>query len=80
MTFSTSKRSYLASDNNREFVTSVKAVSAGETAIQLMLILSAQIYQEHFYFDLENDILVGVSDTGYINDELSYKYIQHFHR
>jgi hypothetical protein len=32
-----------------------------------------------WYKDLGDDVLVGVSNTSYINDELSYKYILHFH-
>lgn len=78
MTFSHSKKSYLASDNNREHVTLVKAVSADETVIDPIFILSDRVHQEHFYRDIDENVLVEFSDSDYLNDKLSYEYIQHF--
>jgi DDE superfamily endonuclease/Tc5 transposase DNA-binding domain len=80
VTTSTSKRSYLASDNSRDLVTSVEAVSAGGAVIEEMLILPGKTHLERFYTDLGDNVLVGLSDTGYTNDELSYQYIIHFDR
>ena len=45
-----------------------------------MLILPGKVHLERFYRDLKDEILVGLSDTGYANDELTYAYIQHFER
>jgi hypothetical protein len=45
-----------------------------------MLILLGKTYLERFYQDLANDVLVGMSDTTYINNELAYQYIMHFNR
>ena len=45
-----------------------------------MLILPGKNHLEKWYDDLGDNVLVGVSDSGYTNDELSYQYIQHFHR
>jgi DDE superfamily endonuclease len=80
ITASTSKRAYLATDGTRTLVTAVEAVSAGGAVIEEMLILPGKNHLERWYKDLGDDVLVGVSDTGYTNDELSYQYIQHFHR
>jgi Tc5 transposase DNA-binding domain len=80
VTTSTSKRSYLASDNSRDLVTSVEAVSAGGAIIKEMLILPGKTHLERFYTDLGDNVLVGLSETRYTNDELSYKYIIHFDR
>lgn len=77
---STSKRSYLAYDNSRDLVTSVEAVSAAGNVIEEMLILSGKTHLERFYTDLSDNVLVGLSESGYTNDELSYQYIIHFNR
>jgi hypothetical protein len=80
VTSSRAKWHYLVSDNNHQYVTVVEAVSAAGIAIELMLILLGKLHLERFYRDLGDDILVGLSDTGYTNDELTFTYIQHFER
>jgi DDE superfamily endonuclease len=45
-----------------------------------MLILPGKVHLERFYRDIDGDVLVGLSETGYTNDELSYEYIHHFKR
>jgi hypothetical protein len=74
------KRSYLATDGTRTLVTSIEAVSVGGAVIEEMLILLGKTHMERWYEDLGDDVLVGVSDSGYTNDELSYQYILHFNR
>ena len=80
MTSSRTKRHYLILDNNREYVTAIETVSTTGVVIEPMFILSGKVYLERFYRDLKNEVLVDLSDTGYVNDELSYVYIQHFER
>jgi hypothetical protein len=80
VTTSTSKRVYLACDNSRELITLVEAVSARGTIIKLMFILPGKTHLERFYQDLDDDVLLDLSDTVYINDELAYEYIMHFNR
>ena len=80
VTTSISKRQYLPSDNNREYVTSIEAVSAGGIVLEPMLILTGKVHLERFYRDLQGQMLVGLSDTGYSNDELALEYIYHFDR
>ncbi len=45
-----------------------------------MLILSDKLYQERFFSDPKDNVLVGVSESGYNNDDLAYDYIHHFNR
>lgn len=78
MIFSTFKRSYLASNTCKELVIFIKAVSVEEIAIQPMLILSAKMHLKRYFSDLKDNILLRVSETGYNNDELAFKYIYHF--
>jgi len=80
VTTCTSKRSYLTTDGTRTLITSVEAVSAGGAVIEEMLIVPGKTHMEPWYENLDDDVLVGVSDTGYTNDELSYEYILHFNR
>jgi hypothetical protein len=58
----------------------VEAVSAGGIAIDQMLILPSKVHLERFYRDINRDVLIGLSKSGYTNDELSYEYIYHFKR
>jgi Tc5 transposase DNA-binding domain len=73
VTTCTSKRSYLATNGARTLITSVEAVSAGGAVIDEMLIIPGKTHLEAWYPDLDDNVLVGVSDTGYTNDELSFE-------
>ena len=45
-----------------------------------MLILPGKVHLERFYYELQEEVLVGLLETGYSNDEFSYEYIRHFER
>ncbi|ERF72127.1 hypothetical protein EPUS_02918 [Endocarpon pusillum Z07020] len=53
VTSSHAKRHYLVSDNNREYVTAIEAVSATGIVIKPMLILPGKVHLERFYRDLK---------------------------
>ena len=78
MTSLRTKRHYLISDNNCEYVIVIETVSTVGVVIKLMFILSEKVHLERFYRDLKDEILIDLLDTRYVNDELSYTYIQHF--
>jgi hypothetical protein len=40
-----------------------------------MLILTGKVHLARFYEDLQGNIMIGLSESGYTNDELSYDYI-----
>lgn len=61
-------------------MTVIEAISATGQVIKPMLILSGRVHLERFYQDLKDEVLVGLSDTGYANNELNWAYIQHFER
>jgi hypothetical protein len=50
----------------------VEAVSARGAIIKEMLIIPVKTYLVRWYNDLRDDVLVGVSNTGYTNDKLLY--------
>jgi hypothetical protein len=56
----------------------VEIVNARGVIIKLMLILLEKAHLERFYQDLGDNVLVGISNTAYINNELTLDYIQHF--
>lgn len=72
------RRAFLPSSTNRDYITAVEAVSGIGNSIASMLILKGSLFMEKWYQGLEDDVLVGLSETGYINDQLALHWIQHF--
>jgi hypothetical protein len=57
----------------------MECICADGTAIQPMIIMAGCVMKEkHFMNDLENDVLLAVSESGYTNDMLSYQWLEHF--
>jgi DDE superfamily endonuclease len=67
-------------DNNRDYVTTIEAISASGAIIEPILILTRKIHLARFYEDLQGDIMISLSESRYTNNELLYDYIQHFKR
>ena len=66
-------------DTNRKHVTIVETISAKGRYIDPMIILPGKkIYERWFENDRGHQSVLGVSDTGYMNDQLALRYIQHF--
>lgn len=42
-----------------------------------MLIATGLVLQERWFTELHDNVLVGVSDSGYMNDQLAYEWIKH---
>jgi hypothetical protein len=70
----------IASLGETEHVTMVEAISGSGEVLNPMAILKGVVIQRRWFDDLTDGILVGVSDTGYSNDQLSFQWIQHFNR
>ena len=66
--------------SNRESLTVVEAISVAGNAAPAMLVISAKTHQAAWFESLHDDTLVGVADTGYMNDELMLAWIAHFER
>jgi len=72
---------YLSIPNNRESISSVECISASGEMIPPMIIMSGKVMLEkHFDNDLNSSTLLGISESGYSNDELGLKWLHHFHR
>ena len=77
------KRAHLFSmPENRESATAIEAISAGGSYIPAFLILSGQVHMSNWYQqpELEDETIIALSSTGYSNDEISLKWIQHFNK
>ena len=75
-------RLFMADPDNRESITAVEAIQSGGEDIPPMIILSGKQHLEKYFVlnDLDPDILIAVSDTGYSNDDLSMEWLYHFDR
>ena len=63
-------------------MTACESISDGGVKIPPMMILSGALILEKLVQenDLDGDILLSTSPTGYFNDELTFKWLQHFER
>ena len=71
---------YLPMASNRESLTVVEAISVAGNAAPAMLVISAKTHQVAWFESLHDVMLVGVADTGYMNDELMLAWIAYFER
>ena len=74
------KDARLGIPSNREYATCVEAVSAAGGFIPAFIILSGRVHQSDWYRtpELSDNVVLGVSDTGYANDHLSLDWLRHF--
>ena len=70
MTSLRTKRHYLISDNNCEYVTVIETVNVTGVVIEPIFILQNKVHLERFYRDLKDEVLIDLSETEYLNDEL----------
>lgn len=66
--------------NDREYSTSVECVGGGGDLIPNMLILSEKQQLEKCFEenDLEDNVYLAVSDSGFSNDEIGVQWLEHF--
>ena len=60
-------------------MTDIEAVSADGSYLPNMLILQHKTHTEALYpAELDDNTLVGFTDSGYVNDERALEWLQHF--
>ena len=69
---------YLSDPDNRESVTSVETICADGTVIDPFIILPGVNHLHKAFEDLFGNTLIGMSESGYSNDDLNLEYAQHF--
>ena len=73
------RQHYFGLPENRESATSVEAISAAGEHIPAFVILSGQLHMARWFQpELDEDLVVALSPTGYSNDQLSLAWIHHF--
>ena len=69
----------IASLGSTEHITVVECISASGQSIAPLVITKGVVIQERWFTELESgDIAIGVSESGYSNDTLSFLWLQHF--
>jgi hypothetical protein len=75
----TDQQVYILDLDNCEIVTSMELISAiGKTTDPMMIMPGQQIKEKHFPKGLNDSIWIAVSQSGYTNDVLSFKWLKHF--
>lgn len=66
--------------DNRGFLNSVKSINGDEGHIPSFLILKGVniLHKWVLENDLNDDIVLSISDTGYSNDAFAFGWIKHF--
>ena len=80
ITRDTTRQTYLDTSMNRSLVTVCETISGDGSVLPPMVILPGAIYQEYWYTTtcLPDNYLIGLSDSGYNNDQLTMKWLVHF--
>jgi len=79
LTHTNQKAVYIADPENRESITIIESISGDGCTIDPMVIMQGVIMKEkHFNNSLSESVLMGVSETGFTNDQLSLAFIRHF--
>jgi hypothetical protein len=74
-------KNLIGSLGDTEHISVVEAISAGCATIAPLIIIKGVIIQTRWFHDLKDgDIAIGVSDSGYSNDILSFQWLQHFNQ
>jgi len=69
----------IGSHGDQEHVTVVEAISAGGVVIPPLIIIKGKVILHRWFADiLDDDYLIGVSDSGYANDVLFFQWLQHW--
>lgn len=75
------KKSFQIIDlRNRNYITSIKYInSAGKNIPSMILVFGVNIlYKQYQYNILDNNIIIGITEMGYTNNDTTLKWLQHF--
>jgi hypothetical protein len=72
ITRASNKRQHLNNPDNRDYITSIKSISAAGESYAPMIVLKAATLLERWVVDeLAPDTMLAYSDSGYSNDEIN---------
>jgi hypothetical protein len=74
-------KNLIGSHGDTEHISVVECISASGTVIAPLIIIKGAVIQARWFADLrDGDIAIGVSESGYSNDILSFQWLQHWDR
>ena len=74
-------KNLFGSHGDTEHVSIVECIFANGTVIAPLIIIKGAVIQARWFADLQDgDIAIGVSESGYSNDILSFQWLQHWDR
>jgi hypothetical protein len=72
-------KNLIGAHGDTEHVSVVECISAGGMVIASLIIIKGAIIQARWFADLhDRDIMIGVSESGYSNDILSFQWLQYW--
>ena len=72
---------YLPTSGSTEHITVIETICGDGTVIAPIVITKGVMIQARWFADITcNDYAIGVSESGYSNDHLSFIWLQHFNR
>ena len=72
-------KNLIGAHGDTEHISVVECISVGGTVIASLIIIKGAIIQARWFADLhDGDIMIGVSESGYSNDILSFQWLQHW--
>ncbi|KAI1006841.1 hypothetical protein K3495_g1376 [Podosphaera aphanis] len=81
LTLAEARSIYITDPNYRDYITAVETICGDGTAIPPLIIMKAKILMEnHFRNNLEQNTLLLMSDTDYINNDLGFEWLVHFEK
>ncbi len=81
VTVDSNKRIYFKNSNNKKSLMSIECISEESKNISSMLIMTeVQLLTFHFNNNLDDDMLITISDTNYSNNWISLQWLKHFNR
>lgn len=72
------RRQYSASSENRTRVSSIESINGAGDYLPPVHILPGKVLLDSWFPDLDDDVALAISDSGYSNDQIGFDYIQHF--
>jgi hypothetical protein len=80
VTFDPKRPVYIPSTQDRQLVTCGECINAAGDYIDPFIICPGVMILESWFEGLDDGILLGVSESGYSNEDLHFEWIQHFER
>jgi len=71
---------YIRSLCDRELASALKAISDDGVVLSLWLILQGKRHMVSWFENLSDVLTIIVSDSGYLNNEIAYKWLKHFEK